>query len=353
MKILKTECWALEMELTEPYTIAYESFDRCTNIFLKCITDNGLTGVGCAAPAEEVTGETPSSVLEGYSEIVEPMLHGNSPFRYAFIMEEIKKQLPHSPSLRAMVDMMLYDLVSKQAGVPLYRYLGAYRDHIGTSITIGILPINETIEKAQQHIQSGFFILKIKGGLNYEEDIVKINKVREAIGKDVQIRFDANQGYTPEQAVSFVEGVRKANVEVLEQPTPVKDLEALGKVCRQVPIPVMADESLMNLADAFHLSSNHLSDMINIKLMKVGGIYEALHINSVVKSAGVEAMVGCMDESGLGISAGLHFALSRPNIIYADLDGHLDLLGDPAQQAVIIREGKLFPRQEAGLGFNI
>jgi len=352
MKITKLECWKHEMMLSEPYSIAYESFDRCTNLFLRCVTDTGLVGMGCAAPAAEVTGETPDSVHTDYTEVIEPFLRGENPFRYTFLLEEMKKKLPDSPSARAMVDMMLFDLVSQGASVPLYRYLGAYRESIPTSITIGILPLRDTVEKARAFINGGFSILKIKGGKNIEEDIEKILKVREILGHDFQIRFDANQGYSAKEAIRFVDETRSARLELLEQPTQVSNIEAMGKVSKKVHIPVMADESMMTLLDIFNLTRNEQADMINIKLMKVGGIFESLHINSVAKAAGVEAMVGCMDESGLAISAGLHFALSRPNIIYADLDGHLDLMGDPASQAVILNNGILYPRQEPGLGFH-
>ncbi len=350
MKILHTECFAVEMPLKEPYTIAYETISTCTNLFIRATSDAGVTGFGCAAPDEGVTGETPAMTMAKYREVIEPGLKGADFSRIIQILEYLKPGLANNPSALAMTDMLLYDMLSKKTGLPLYRFLGGFRDSIPTSITIGIMNPTLTTGKASEFYRQGFRIFKVKGGIDVEEDIEKVTRLRELFGDEISIRFDANQGYSVEHAIRFVSGTRNQGVELLEQPTPRDDIEMLGRVSNSVSIPVMADESLMNLRDVFSLTRNDLTDMINIKLMKVGGITEALHINSVARAAGVETMVGCMDESALSISAGLHFALARPNIFYADLDGHLDLRNDPANGAVILRNGVLYPRESPGLG---
>jgi L-alanine-DL-glutamate epimerase-like enolase superfamily enzyme len=340
------------MPLREPYTIAYETIDSTVNIFLTIHTDNGIRGHGCAAPDLEVTGETPTSVITLFHEKVEPLLKGENPYQVAFHMQRIREERLHSPSLWAMVDMALYDLLAKRAGLSLYQILGGYRRSIPTSITIGILSVEETLERAKAFIQQGFFILKIKGGASLDVDVERLFKLREHFGEDIILRFDANQGYSVDQAVSFVEKTRDCKLEILEQPTPKNEWKDLGRVTDETHLPVMADESLLSLKDAFRIAQNGLADMINIKLMKVGGILSAMHINSVAKAAGMEAMVGCMDESALGIAAGLHFALALPNVEYADLDGHLDLVGDPAVGCFTISKGVLYPRDIPGLGFT-
>jgi L-alanine-DL-glutamate epimerase-like enolase superfamily enzyme len=350
MKITKIEFFRLDMPLSVPYTIAYETISQTTNIVLRLSTDKGITGWGCAAPDLEVTGETPEDVVRYITTVVMDLLRDQSPFQIARIIYLLNQLIPHARSTMAMVDMALYDILARRARVPLYQLLGGYKNKIATSITIGILPLQDTLEQADSFFKMGFTILKVKGGRDLNEDVEKLLKLREKYGQDFVLRFDANQGYTSQQAIDFVNQTRKANIEILEQPTCQSKDEMLGLVSQKVNIPVMADESIKSLADAFRLARNDLTDMVNIKIMKVGGIQEAMHINSVAKAAGLEVMTGCIDECSLGISAGLHFALSRPNIEFADLDGHLDLLKDPFVDLFTLKKGVLYPSHHPGLG---
>jgi L-alanine-DL-glutamate epimerase-like enolase superfamily enzyme len=353
MKITRVEAWPVAMRLAVPYSIAYETVETTTNVFLRVETSAGVSGFGCAAPDLPVTGETPEDVLAALGTVVADTLRGTDPLRTTKLLEVLRPHLASKPSTFASVDMALHDLLAKRAGLPLWRLLGGFRRSFMTSITIGILPPAETVGAAREYVARGFRSLKIKGGRSVEEDAERVLRVREEVGPKIELRFDANQGYTVEDSIRFVDMTRRAKLELIEQPTPTSEPDLLGRVTSRVYLPIMADESLRTLRDAFRLARRDLVDMVNVKLMKVGGISEAVLISAVARAAGLEVMVGCLDEAALGIAAGLHFALSRPNVAYCDLDGHLDLIGDPSAGAVILKDGVLWPTEKPGLGFDM
>ena len=350
MKIVGLEAWLLEMKLDEPYEIAYQRYDVARNVFLRLVPDRGPVGLGCAAPEPAVSGETPEGVLTALRDRIAPAVKGADPLRRLRVLDRADRAAPQQPAALAALDMALWDLLAKLADLPLYRLLGGYRDRMRTSITIGILPAKETVQRASERKAEGYLCLKLKGGLDPEEDADRVLRVRQAVGERVELRFDGNQGYSVEETLRFVELTRSAGLRILEQPTREGHRHVVERVRSLAEVALMADESLKTLTDAFRIARGRLFDMINLKLMKVGGIEEALRINSLAASAGLQAMVGCMDESALAIAAGLSLALARKNVRYADLDGHLGLEGDPAAGCVRLRRGILRPSSAPGLG---
>jgi L-alanine-DL-glutamate epimerase-like enolase superfamily enzyme len=353
MKITRLEAWPVTMELAEPYSIAGETFASAANVFIRIETDSSMTGFGCAAPEKSITGETPESVMQVLNNVAAPLLTNLNPLEPRQVIDKCAAELGTQHAALAAVDMALYDILGKNSDAPLFKLFGSSRTSFMTSITIGILPVDETIDRAMDWLAQGFKCLKIKGGKTLEADIEKINKLREKIGPEVSLRFDANQGYTIEDTLKFIEATKQANLEFIEQPTPKDKSSMLGRIRAESSIPIMADESLVTFKDTVLLTGRDLIDSINIKLMKVGGSSKAASINAVAEANSHQVMVGCMDEAALAIAAGLHFALSHPNVVYCDLDGHIGLKGDPSDGAVILKDGHLFPTDRPGLGFDL
>jgi len=352
VRITCVEAWREDLPLRAPYRIAYETIDRCEVVFVRLLTDGRATGLGAGTPDPALTRETAAETLAAVEDVARPLLEGEDPLRPGLHLERFREPLSGRPAARAALDLALHDLLGRAAGLPLWRLLGGYRSAMPTSVTIGIVPADETVERARELVGRGFRCLKLKGGDDPEADADRMRRVREAVGGEIELRFDANQGYTVEGALLFVERVRDVGIELLEQPTPAGEPDLLGRVTRAVHLPVMADESLLGLREAFRLARGEMADMINIKLQKIGGLAEALRINAVARAAGLETMVGCLDEPALGIAAGLAFGLASPNVAYADLDGHLDLAEDPTAGAVVLEDGLLRPTELPGLGLE-
>lgn len=353
MKIVSSACWAENFKLREGYSIAYQQdITHCENVFLTLETESGLTGWGMAAPDMFVTGEDAAAVLQSYSGHIEACMKGENPFYYSRLYEELKEALPGQASALAMVEIALYDIMAQKAGVPLYMFLGGYRQKIITSVTIGILPDDRVLAKTDELLKKGIRAIKLKGGLDVERDIRIIGLVRKKIGKKIALTLDANQGYNLIEAAHFIRNTKHAELELIEQPTSPELTFQWHLLRQEGNVPIMADESLKKLSDSFNLSNRQAVDFLNIKLMKVGGITPALQINSSARSAAVSCMMGCMDESSLGIAAGLHVALARPNISHADLDSWMDVIDDPFDGLVRLEDGYLIPSPYPGLGIK-
>ena len=352
MRVVRVEARLLGLRLVEPYTIAYETVETVENVLLRVVTDGPHVGLGIAAPDQGVTGERPEACLAALREVVGPRLLGADALRRLKHVETFRDLLPEAPAARAAVDMALLDLLGKRAGLPVWRLLGGYRGSIATSATLFITPPEEAARRGRELVAQGFRALKIKGGRDLNEDIDRVEAVRREVGPAIELRFDANQGYSVDDALRFILATEHLNLSVMEQPTKAHRMPALKAVTQGSHLRIMADESLNSAPDTFRFARNDAMDMVNIKLARVGGVDPAMLMNGVARAAGLEVMVGCVDEAALSIAASLAFALSRRNVEMADLDGHLDLLDDPTACCVTLREGLLYPSEEPGLGLR-
>jgi len=355
IRVVSADALPVPFRLTQAYRIAGHSFSSVVNIILKVVTGDGRTGFGCAAPAEAVTGESSDSALEALNDRLIPLLRESDAGDLEALEQRAAGAAPTNPGARAALDIALHDLRAQRAGVPLAELLGRRRKHLPTSITLGISrDLEATVSRAREHVASGYRILKIKIGEDREADVRLLHALRVAVGPEILLRVDANQGYSETEAEQFLSETASIDIELLEQPIPAGDREALIRLGRRSPVPIMADESLLTLADAEAFCAAGGPPLMNIKLMKTGGILPAAQITACTARAGIGAMLGCNDESRISIAAALHFSLAATNVERADLDGHLDLENDVARGGVEIRDGYLRISEDVpGLGVSV
>jgi L-alanine-DL-glutamate epimerase-like enolase superfamily enzyme len=354
MKITKVEHWTEHLELTRPYTIAYETIEAVDNQFVSIVTQDGLFGIGAASPGDEVTGESIDICRSALRTHLEPMLLGRDVRHLKTLVRNLQDAMHKAPAARAAVDMALYDLLAKHLDVPLVEFLGRAHRSLPTSITIGIESIKESLEEAHEYLHRGFQILKVKLGKSLEEDLERLHRLREDIGQQMKIRVDINQGYTVEEFNQFIEKTQSLDLELIEQPLKAPDIAGMQKFSASVRAITAADESLINADDALRYACPPKPfGIYNIKLMKCGGIFSAVQIAGIADCAGIDLMWGCNDESIVAISAALHAALASPATRYLDLDGSLDLARDLVEGGFVLEGGELRVADKPGLGVTL
>ena len=352
MQISHVRVVPVDLDLSLPYRTATLQDDlvRITCVFVRVETRDGMVAWGCAAFDPARTGETAEEVIKVCHDCADRALDLN-PLNTEYALAELAALTEGTPSARCAYDLAFYDILGLAAGLPLYRLLGGYRARIQTSITLSLAPVKETVELARARATQGFRILKLKGGLDPDEDVRRVQAVRDAL-PNLALRLDADQGYSIQQALDVARAL-EGKLEMLEQPTPAEDLQALGEVARHSPIRILADESLTGPSSALYLASQRSAHGLSIKLATCGGLHCARQIDSIARAAGMATMVGCINEPALLIAAGLGFALSSPNVRYGDLDGHFDLVGDPTHPGFTFEDGWLVASEVPGLGCTV
>ncbi len=351
MQISKAEVTPVELKLREPVRMAgLPAINQITAIFVRLETRNGQNAWGCTIANPDLTGEKPEDVIRACQVCADltPDLH---PTNIEFSLTELASRTSASPSAMCAFDLAFHDLLSLAADMPLYRILGGYRNRIQTSVTIPIAPVNENVKQACERAHQGFRMLKIKGGLDAEEDVQRVQAIHRALPHHI-LRLDADGGYSVQQALDVARALEKV-LEMLEQPTPAYDLAGLCRVKEMSPIPVLADQSLRGPESALKLVSNRIVDGLSIKLVTSGGLRNARQIDAIARAAKMTTMISCFIEPALLISAGLSLALSSPNVAYGDLDGFLDLTNDPSIAGFKLEDGWLVATDVPGLGYTV
>ena len=353
MKITDIELGMLRVPLKTPFKTALRTVDTVEDIVVLVRTDSGHTGHGEAPPTAVITGDTHGSIVEAIERHIKPRLIGQDISNLNHICGLIQNSMERNTSAKAAVEIAVYDLWGQLHGAPLYQMLGGGDPVITTDITISVDHIDKMVADSIAAVDRGFDSLKIKVGKDIGLDIERVKAIHAAVEGRALLRLDANQGWTAKQAVYAMHALEDAGVllELLEQPVKAADIEGLKYVTERVHTPVMADESVFGPSQVFDLIQRRAADIINIKLMKTGGISNAVRVADIAALYGVQCMIGCMLESAISVAAAVHLAVAKADAITkVDLDGPSLSRFNPVQGGVVFNESEITITDAPGLG---
>jgi L-Ala-D/L-Glu epimerase len=328
MNIQSITIGEIKVPLKVPFKTAVRTVTDMHSIVIIIQTDSGLKGYGEAPATAVITGDTIDSMRAGLS-VLAPQLVGKNLHDFNTLLRIVARGLVHHTSLKAALEIALYDLRAQSFNVPLYQLLGASpkpnEARIKTDITISVNDTETMVRDCVNAVSEGFDALKIKvGGRTWRDDVTATVAIHQAVGPNVKLRLDANQGWTPKHAVQVIQAIEREGIEIefVEQPVKADDIAGLKFVTDHTLTPILADEAVFSAMDALNILSTQSADIINIKFMKTGGISQAIEIANIARRFNRTCMLGCMLESHISVTAAAHFAIAYADVVtLIDLDG--------------------------------
>lgn len=351
MKIRKIELFEMPVRLKKPFVISLGAFYFANNVVVVIHTDEGLKGFGECSPFMSINGESMETGMVVGKYLAQKLL-GMDPVQVEECSKAMDEVIFANNSIKSAIDMALFDIASQAAGLPLYRFLGGKNDKaLITDYTVSLGDKHQMAEDALQIKKDGFQVIKVKLGETGKKDVERIRYVREAVGYDIPLRIDANQGWEAGSVIQTLQSLSQFDIQHCEEPIPRWDFMELPRIREQSPIPIMADESCCDHHDAKRLITLKACDLLNVKLGKSSGIFKALKIIRLAEEAGMKIQVGGFLESRLGFTASAHLALTSKNIVWCDFDTPLMLTEDPVSGGISYNQhGVIAVPDQPGLG---
>ncbi len=352
MRVEKINVYQAVMTLHKPFRIAYGETREAKTVFIEVVTDTGVNGWGEAPPTSKITGETVDTVV-GAIRLMAGSLYDLDITGYMDVYRVIDATLRSNQAAKDGLVTAILDAVSKSLGTPLYKLLGGGGNIIRSDVTIGLDSPEAMARDAVSWVERGFRAIKVKLGGPLEIDFERVRMIRDSIGAGVEIRVDANQAWSPKEALKASRVLERYDVAIIEQPVHYRDYEGLRTVKWGSSIPIIADESVHTSRDAALLASMEAVDGVNVKIAKSGGMLEGLRIASVAEAFGLDLMVGCMVESPLGIAAAAHMVAAHGGFKYIDLDSDLMLSDHPVRDSFRRERDEIILGEKPGLGVEV
>ena len=354
LQITSIEIYKLSIPLKQPFVISLGPQYDADNIVIVIKTNEGITGWGECSPYMSINGESMDTCFI-VAQYLAAELKGKNPLQIEECIASMDRLITRNESIKSAFDIALYDIASQHANQPLYQFLGGKKDKlISTDMTVGLGSPEKMAIEALQYKKEGFPSIKVKLGTTTAEDVERIKAIRDAIGNELPLRIDSNQGWTVDIAIETLNALKDFGIEHCEEPIARWNFMELPHVRKNSPIKIMADESCFDEHDAERLAKLNACDYFNIKLGKSGGIWHALKIVEVAKVHNIKLQVGCFMESRLAITALVHFAYSSNLIVHYDLDTPLMLKEDPIVGGMLFKEYGIVEIDESnGIGATV